>query len=138
VGYEIAFSFNPADQTYGPKTGACAYACQNPVTKVDGNAAEFTADYVISHKVGNLRPFLVGGLGVFVAIPGATPLGNNTSMRGVYVYGGGVDYNIGSHLGVRGQFRANLYKAPNTSAIYPATGQFTQSLEPMGGVYYRF
>ena len=89
-------------------------------------------------KVGNLRPFLVGGLGVFISVPDSTPLGNNTSIRGAYVYGGGAEYDLTSHLGVRGQFRATMYKAPNISSIYPADGQFTQTLTPMGGVYYRF
>ena len=49
-----------------------------------------------------------------------------------------MDYSFGSRLGLRVQVRDNYYKAPNTSSIYPATGVFTYSLEPMGGVYYRF
>ena len=32
LGYEAAFNFNPADQKYAPKTGACQLACSNPVT----------------------------------------------------------------------------------------------------------
>jgi hypothetical protein len=138
VGYELAFSFNPADQAYAPVAGSCGLTCQTPPTKISGNAAEVAIDYIVSKKFGNLRPFAVGGLGVFIAIPGPTPLGNNTALRGTYIFGGGVDYDLGSHLGVRAQFRDNLYKAPNTSSIYPATGAFTQSMEPMGGVYYRF
>ncbi len=138
VGYEMTVSYNPADQAYVPKAGACGFACQNPPTTINGNAAEVALDYVVSHKYGNLRPFAVGGLGVYIAVPGATPLGNNTSIRGAYVFGGGVDFDFSAHLGVRAQVRDNMYKAPNTSSIYPATGVFTQSLEPMGGVYYRF
>jgi hypothetical protein len=139
LGYEFAFSFNPADQAYAPVTGACGLAaCQNPPTKISGNAAEVAIDYVLSKKIGNLRPFVVAGLGVFIVIPGPTLYGNNTPIRGAYIYGGGVDYDLGSHLGIRAQFRSNLYKAPNISSIYPATGAFTQSMEPMGGLYYRF
>jgi hypothetical protein len=140
VGYEMAFSFNPADQAYAPNGTACGLTCNNPnpPTKITGNAAEISIDYVVSKKMGNLRPFAVGGLGFFIAIPGPTPYGNNTAIRPTYVFGGGTDYNFGSHLGVRVQVRENMYKAPNTSAIYPATGVFTYSLEPMGGVFYRF
>ena len=138
VGYEMTFSVNPAKQAYAPKTGACALVCQNPPATITANATEIALDYVVSHKFGNLRPFAVGGLGFFVSIPGATPYGNNTSVRPVYVYGGGLDYNLSSHLGIRAQVRGNTYKAPNISSIYPATGVFTRSLEPMGGVYYRF
>jgi opacity protein-like surface antigen len=137
-GYEMAFSFNPADQAYAPKAGACALVCQNPPTKISGNAVEFSADYVASYKTGNVRPFVLGGLGVFITIPGATPLGNNTSIRGAYIYGGGLDWAFSDHLGLRVQYRGNLYKAPNISSIYPATGQWTQSGEPMGGIFYRF
>jgi len=148
VGYELAFSFNPADQAFEPNGSACGLVCQNPVaptptnpnaqTRISGNAAEVSIDYVVSKKIGNLRPFAVGGMGFFIATPGATPYGNNTSVRPTYVFGGGVDYSFGTHLGVRVQVRDNMYKAPNTSSIYPATGVFTYSLEPMGGVYYRF
>lgn len=138
LGYELTFSFNPDDQKYAPVTGACALVCQNPVTPVSTKAAEFTVDYVASYKIGNLRPFLVGGLGFFVAIPGTTTYGNNTSVRGTYIGGGGVDFDLTSHLGVRAQIRDNFYKAPNVSSIYPATGVYTSSLEPMGGFYYRF
>jgi hypothetical protein len=140
VGYEMAFSYNPADQSYAPNGASCGLVCgnPNPPTKITGNAAEVSIDYVVSKKMGNLRPFAVGGLGFFIAVPGATPFGNNTSVRPTYVFGGGVDYGFGSHLGVRVQVRDNMYKAPNTSSIYPATGVFTYSLEPMGGVYYRF
>jgi opacity protein-like surface antigen len=138
LGYEMAFNFNPADQKYAPKTGACLLACSNPVTPINANAAEFSIDYVVSHQMGRLRPFAVGGLGFFITIPGATPYGNNTSIRGAYIGGGGLDYDLSTHLGVRFQYRETWYKAPNISSIYPATGQLTQTGEPMGGVYYRF
>jgi hypothetical protein len=138
VGYELAFGFNTADQAYVPKAGACAFVCQNPAAAISGNAAEVALNYVVSKKFGNLRPFAVAGAGVYIAIPGPTPFGNNTSIRGAYDFGGGVDFDFSRHLGVRAQVRDFLYKAPNVSSIYPATGVFTQSLEPMGGVYYRF
>jgi opacity protein-like surface antigen len=138
IGYELTYSYNPANQTYAPKTGACGFACQNPVTKITGKASEIAIDYVASYKVGSLRPFVVGGLGFFMVFPGPTPFGNNTSVRPTYVYGGGLDWNIGARLGVRVQYRGNYYKAPNVASIYPATGVFTQTAEPMAGVFYRF
>ena len=138
LGYELSFGFNTANQAYVPKAGACGFACQNPATAISGNAAQVSLDYLVSHKFGNLRPFAVAGVGVYIAVPGATPLGNNTSIRGAYIFGGGVDYEVSRHLGIRAQVRDTMYKAPNTSSIYPATGVFTQSLEPMGGVYFRF
>lgn len=138
LGYELAYSNGVANQKYEPETGACKLTCQNPTIKLDSKSTSVAIDYVVSKKMGNLRPFAVAGVGFFIVSPGTTPYGNNTSIRGAYNYGGGVDYAFSKHLGVRAQFRGNLYKAPNTSQIYPATGKFTQSLEPMGGVFYRF
>lgn len=138
LGYEMAVSYNTGGQAYAPITGACGLTCQNPSVSITGRQVSVSLDYVPSYKIGNLRPFLVGGLGVLISVPDTTPLGNNTSIRGAYVYGGGVDYEITSRIGVRGQFRGYMYKAPNVSSIYPADGQYTQILAPSGGIYYRF
>jgi opacity protein-like surface antigen len=138
VGVEMAISFHTGGQAYAPIPGACALTCNNPPTSITGGQLQTSLDYVPSMKIGNLRPFLVAGLGVLVSVPDATPLGNNTSIRGAYTYGGGVDYDLGAHLGIRGQYRGTFYKAPNISSIYPANGQFTQIMMPTGGIYYRF
>jgi opacity protein-like surface antigen len=138
VGYEMAVNFNPAAQKFAPASPNCLLACKNPVTSIGGNAVEFTIDYIVSHQMGKLRPFAVGGAGFYIAIPGATPDGNNTIVRGGYVAGGGLDYSLSNHLGIRVQYRETFYKAPDVSSIYPATGVLTTTGEPMGGVYYRF
>ncbi len=138
LGFEVTLGVNSGGQAYAPITGACALTCQNPKVSIDGQQVQTSLNYVPSYKFGNLRAFLVGGLGVFVSVPGATPLGNITSIRGAYNYGGGLEYDISNHFGVRGQYRATMYKAPNISAIYPADGQYTQTGMPMGGIYYRF
>ena len=138
LGYEMAYSYARANQAFAPKTGACALTCQNPLTSITASSSEIAFNYVASYKAGNLRPFVVGGIGFYIVIPGPTPYGNNTAIRAVYVGGGGVDWGISQRLGIRLQVRDNFYKAPNISQIYPTTGVFTSSLEPMGGVYYRF
>jgi hypothetical protein len=138
LGYEFAVFYNQAPQAYEPNPGACGLVCNTPAVSLGGRAVGTSLAYVVSHQFGNLRPFALAGVGVFIAVPDSTPLGNNTSIRGAYVYGGGVDWSTKGHLGVRLQCRANLYKAPNTSSIYPATGMFTQSIEPAGGIFWRF
>jgi opacity protein-like surface antigen len=138
LGIEMAVGFHAGDQAYAPIPGACKLTCQNPPVAITASQIEATINYVPSYQFGRMRLFGVGGIGVVVTIPGATPLGNITSIRGAYVYGGGLDYDISNHFGIRGQYRGTFYHAPNISAIYPATGQFTQIMMPMGGVYYRF
>jgi opacity protein-like surface antigen len=138
LGYEMAVSFNTGGQAYAPIAGSCGLTCQNPAVSITGRQVSVSIDYVPSYKFGNLRPFLVGGLGVFISVPDTTPLGNNTSIRGAYIYGGGADYDLTSRIGIRGQMRGYMYKAPNISSIYPANGQFTHTYAPSGGIYYRF
>ena len=138
VGYELAVGFNTGGQTYEPIPGACGLTCQNPKVIIGGRQVSTSIAWVPSYKYGNFRPFGVAGLGVLISIPDSTPLGNNTSIRSAYVYGGGADYDVSPHFGIRGQIRGMYYKAPNVSSIYPANGQYTQTLMPMGGVYYRF
>jgi len=41
------------------------------------------------------------------------------------------------HIGLRLQFRGNLYKAPDLTTLYGSTGAFTRTSEPMVGVYFR-
>jgi len=138
VGFEFTFSFNPADQTFTPTTGNCGYQCQNPFTSLSAKASEIGVDYVLAKRFGALRPFAVGGLGFFITAPGNSVYADNTVVRPVYIFGGGVDWGFAQRLGVRLQFRDNLYKAPDLSDLYNSTGQYTQSAEPMAGFYYKY
>lgn len=138
LGYEITYAFNPAAQTFTPKAGACGYFCANQPIKTSADASEFSVDYVASKKYGSLRPFAVGGLGFFITVPTNNNYYLNTVVRIAYVYGGGVDWAFSPHAGLRFQYRGNIYKAPNLSPAYNPTGVFTQTAEPMAGVYYSF
>ena len=149
VGFEGAVSFNPANQSYAPKPGACGYVCSQPPLEVSGRQTEFTMDWVVSLKRGNFRPFVLGGAGFFFTIPGANPTVKqsnvvvpaysvNTVVRPDFVYGGGIDWAFLPHFGLRLQVRGNTTKAPQLLDLYPSTAAYTQIYEPMGGVYYRF
>jgi len=138
AGFAFSYSYNRANQTFAPNGTACDFVCANPVTSLTASANEVALAWAPSMKIGRIRPFAVGGLGFFITVPGSTPYGNNTVVRPVYVFGGGLDFSLMSHFGIRVQYRDNLYKAPDLSALYPTTGAFTSSSEPMGGLFYRF
>ncbi len=139
VGYEFTYSFNPYDQSLSQDASTCGNNCYNqPPVKVTGKASEISLDWVVSRKIRNFRPFAVGGLGFFITSPGYTLYSNNTVVRPTYVIGGGTDWDVLPHLGLRFQFRDNFFNAPNIYMIYPATGVMTHSAEPMVGAYYRF
>lgn len=161
LGFEATYSFNRADQTYSqqfyPPANSCPAPC-GPYTQnltVPANAHEITADWTPSLHIANLRPFGVLGLGLLLNVPTGTQTmttitGNgtsysstvtsntSTSTKAVYVYGAGLDWGLLPHLGLRFQYRGNLYKAPNLSALYTSTNAFTHTAEPMIGAYFRF
>jgi len=54
------------------------------------------------------------------------------------VYGGGLDWGLVPHVGLRLQYRGNLYNAPALTTLYHSTGQLAKTAEPMIGAYIRF
>jgi hypothetical protein len=147
VGYEFEVSFNPANESYiasnaTPPTCFPTGPTGTPPTcqplKVSGKATQFGVNWVFSKKIGNLRPFAMGGIGLMVTVPGSSPYSVNTVVRPDFIYGGGVDWTFVPHFGLRVQARGNMTKAPNLSDIYTSTTKYTQIYEPMAGIFYRF
>jgi opacity protein-like surface antigen len=139
AGFGMSYSYNRANQTFEPNGTDCQYTCANPTTVLTGKASEIALNWIPSLKVGkNLRPFAIGGIGFFITSPGNSTYEVDTVVRPVFVLGGGIDWSVLKHFGVRLQYRDNIYKAPNLSALYPATGAFTSSSEPTGGLFFRF
>jgi hypothetical protein len=136
VGFEMTYGYNPANQTFSPKTGDCGYACANPVTKLTAKASEVGLDWVFSKKIGNIRPFAVAGMGFFITSPSNSTYEVNTVVRAAFIGGGGLDWGVLPHFGFRVQFRDNVYKAPDLSPFYPSTGVYTHTMEPMAGLYF--
>jgi hypothetical protein len=148
VGFEFEVTSNPANQTYSnpnatlpncfPLGATTAPPTCIPSLKISGEATQFGGVWVISKKIGNLRPFALGGAGFVVTVPGKSAYSVNTVMRPDFIYGGGLDWSIDRHLGLRLQVRGNMSKAPNLSDLFNSTTKYTQIYEPMAGVFYRF
>lgn len=136
IGYELTYGYNREDETIGQ--AGCGSNCTLPTQKLTTSASLLGLDWVVSKKMGNLRPFLAGGMGFFIDEPGNSTYAVIDVVRPAYLYGGGVDFSFTAHLGLRAQFRGSFYKAPNLSTLFPAQGVFTETEEPMGGIFYRF
>ena len=137
LGFGGSLSFNSVQETFASTSNStCGSAC--PTTTITGKSIVFDVDWVPSVKIGRLRPFGIVGLGLSVIPGNLSTYTVNTPMRPTYVFGGGVDYSLTSRLGVRGEYRYNLYKAPDLSTAFQATGTYTGTSEPMGGVFYVF
>ncbi|MGC2162547.1 MAG: outer membrane beta-barrel protein [Silvibacterium sp.] len=125
MGYELNYSFNRANQDYN-------------LNSVKAAAHEAGADWVVSVPVLNFRPFVLAGVGLIVFQPDGNQPGTSTQLKPTFVYGGGVDWAIIPHFGLRGQYRGNLYHAPDLLKAASSTGTFAHTAEPMIGAYFRF
>jgi len=138
MGFDVTYSFNRANETYSSSAPLPCNPSGCPFAAVSANAHELTGDYVVSVKIAKLRPFALGGLGVLLNEPVSGQSNTSSSTKPVVVYGAGVDWGLVPHLGLRLQYRGNLYKAADLSTVYKSTGAFTHSAEPMVGAYFRF
>jgi opacity protein-like surface antigen len=140
AGLEATYSFNNADRTYRPLVvpAACpSSGCIPLFATVKANAHELTADWVASVKIAHLRPFALAGGGVVFNVPGSGQSNATSVAKPVFVYGAGLDWGLLPHIGIRLQYRGNLYNVPNLSKLYTTASTFTQTAEPMAGIYFR-
>lgn len=135
IGWEATYSYNRANQTY-TVCGTVNPLCQRQ--SISADAHEITADWTPSVHIANLRPFGVLGIGLLLNEPASGQTNTTSSDKPVYVYGAGLDWGLLPHLGLRFQYRGNLYKAPNVSRLFTSTNVFTHTAEPMIGAYFSF
>jgi opacity protein-like surface antigen len=140
LGFEGTYSYNRANQNYSETFTCPGIGC--PLTSsasVKADAHEVTLDWVPSVGLANFRPFGVLGAGLLLNVPqsGQTSLETQTSTKAVYVYGAGLDWGLLPHLGLRLQYRGNLYKSPNVTKLYTSVDAFTHTAEPMIGIYFK-
>jgi hypothetical protein len=138
LSFGASYSYYHEGLTLAPNGTSCDYTCANPTTKLSAKAQEIAFDWVPSMKIGKARAFAIGGAAIFLTMPGPSVPEVTAVVRPAYVFGGGVDVPMISNFGLRLQYRANVYKAPNPYPLYPATGNYVTTSEPMGGLYYRF
>lgn len=141
LGLEATYSYNRANQSYTYVKEPSGIVC--PVggctaSAVKANAHELTLDWTPSVPIANFRPFGVLGIGLLLNVPNGSENISGTSTKPVYVYGAGLDWGLLPHLGLRFQYRGNLYKAPDLDKLYSSTDTFTRTSEPMIGAYLSF
>ncbi|HYK35807.1 outer membrane beta-barrel protein [Alloacidobacterium sp.] len=126
VGYELNYSFNRANQNY------------NDIEEIKAAAHEVGADWFVSFPVLMLKPFVLAGGGIIFFHPDSDQPDSTSDTKPAFVYGAGVDWTVIPHLGLRFQYRGNLYHAPDLSHAFSSTDAFTHTAEPMIGAYLRF
>ena len=157
VGYEVTYAYNRGNEGYSNIQALCPPGgCRSSTAAIADNAHEVTGDWVVSVHAANLRPFALAGGGLLLNVPSGgtvttttcgtvnplctqntTTAVTSTSTEGVFVYGAGLDWELLPHLGLRLQYRGNLYKAPAIADAFSSTNAFTHTAEPVIGIYFR-
>jgi opacity protein-like surface antigen len=128
-GVEVNYGYSLNTQTYGLESGPLG---------VKSDQHEATAAYVYRHKFHGFTPFVEAGAGGLVFDPKYTP-GASTQARAAFVYGGGADFNLTSHVFVRAEYRGFVYNSPTFDlAATQGTDRVTHRAEPSVGFGYSF
>jgi opacity protein-like surface antigen len=135
IGYEATYSYNRANQTY-TACGTVNPLCEQ--NSVSANAHQISGDWIASLHIANLRPFALTGVGLLFNQPASGQTNTTSDTKPVWLYGAGLDWGVLPHLGLRFQYRGNLYKAPNLTKLFTSTNAFTHTAQPMIGAYFRF
>lgn len=146
-GWEATYSFRRANEVYDELVYVPAVCAPSgcpvipyPTYAVSANAQEFTADWVPSAKIASLRPFAILGTGILMTQPVSGQPGTAGTTQPAFVYGAGLDWGFARHLGVRIQFRGNLYRPPGIAPPNNTNHNigFMHTAEPAIGLYYKF
>lgn len=108
------------------------------LTTVKNNVHAVTGSAIIKIPTTfKLKPYgLVGG-GAMVFDPRDSSTLQSQTV-GTFVYGGGADYMLSKHVGVRGQYRGFVYKTPYFDVTGLKTDKFTHSAVPSVGFVLTF
>jgi hypothetical protein len=159
VGFEGTYAYNRDNQGYSNLASVCPGAgtsCNISTAAISANAHEVTGDWIVSLKAANLRPFALAGGGLLLNVPTGgtvtttscnvlnslcqqttTTASTTTSFKGVFVYGAGLDWALLPHLGLRFQYRGNLYKASDMVNSFSSTNAFARNSQPVIGIFFQ-
>ena len=162
AGYRFQLNAASAlEGRYGFSRDSQKYTIGSTISSVPAYVSEVSGSYVYSlARLRHLEPFLEGGGGLLIFIPGnygggviapaagtptsgltaysGTRTGVQTQAKGMFVYGGGFDLPAISHLDVRIEMRGLAYKAPDFGMPSLQTNVFTFAYQPAVGFAYRF
>jgi|HubBroStandDraft_6_1064221.scaffolds.fasta_scaffold529668_1 opacity protein-like surface antigen len=142
VGWEATYSYNRDNQVYSasvtPAVCVSPGPCGSAPAAVSANAHEISGDWIASVHIANVRPFALAGVGLLFNEPTGGQINTTSATKPVFLYGAGLDWGALPHLGLRFQYRGNLYKAPDLTRLYTSTNAFAHTAEPMIGAYFRF
>ena len=113
------------------------YFATRGTSRIETNLHGVTGVAVVKLPVlQKFRPFAVAGSGAMVFDPRNTSVNRQT--RGTFVYGGGADYPVLTHVALRAQYRGFVYKIPDYDTSSLKMDKFTHAAVPSAGLVLSF
>jgi len=91
--------------------------------------------------VFRLKPFVLAGAGALVFNPNGNPgalAGLSNQTKPAFVYGGGVDYKVVSHVALRVEYRGFVYNRPDFGLAALQPSSTTHTAQPSAGLVFQF
>ncbi len=162
-GFEATYSFNRANQADSSSVacpGGPAGGCGITTTEasVPATMHEIAGAWAPSLRLEKFRLFALAGGGLLFDVPttgtvnatigfclmvnplckiSTSPMGTRVRIQGAFDYGGGVDWGMLPHAGLRLQYRGIVYKEPALLEGF-SIDSLTHTAEPMIGAYFQF
>jgi opacity protein-like surface antigen len=149
-GFLLGYRFHvnrwlAADANYGFSRNTQQYFAPAGDFRVQSDVHQATAGLVFRLPFPadvRMNPFLLAGGGVLAFNPtenaGGFVTGADTQTRGVFVYGGGADFPLGSHVALRAEYRGLVYNAPDFELDSLNADTVTHTAQPSVGIVFRF
>lgn len=145
VSYRYHFNrWLAADATYGYAHNTQENLTSTGAFNIDTNVHQATGAVVVTapHKIIGLKPYVLAGSGALIFEPtgngGGFVSGASTQARPVFLYGGGVDYDLTAHFALRAEYRGFVYDWSDFGFSSLHSGATTHTAQPSAGIVFRF
>jgi opacity protein-like surface antigen len=143
VGYSYQFSrWFEVEGDYGYSRNTQNFVTVGGPSSVQADLHEATGVLVahIPIRVERVQIYGLGGGGAVTFNPTDKYIvtGADRQTRGAFVYGGGANFRVTNHFGVRAEYRGLLYKVPDFTIDSLNPDKFTHLAQPSAGFVFRF
>lgn len=149
-GFLVGYRYNltpwlAAEAVYGYDRNSQHYFGSSGFSRVQANIHQATGGFVVRiptyHRL-RLSPYVLAEGGALVFDPtgntfGTVP-GAQRQTTGVFAYGGGADFPLIKHVGLRAEYRGLVYSAPDFGLAALNTNTVTHTAQPSAGLVFRF
>jgi len=149
-GFLVGYRYNlnrwlAAEGVYGYDRNSQHYFGSTGFSRVQANVHQATGGFVVRiptyHRL-RLSPYVLAEGGALVFDPtgnafGTVP-GAQRQATGVFAYGGGADFPLLKHVGLRAEYRGLVYSAPDFGLATLNTNTVTHTAQPSAGLVFRF